>query len=530
MWVILVVIVAILAFIYWKLKQPHCYWTKLGVKQEDPLFLIGNHAAFVFKSTSFPEVMERIYKSFPNERYLGIYTFFKPVLVIRDPDLIKQVLVKEFDTFPEHTEILPPGLDDIWSNSLFASKGEKWRDLRSTISPAFTSTKMRGMFLLMSHCAEQFAQFFLDKDEEELTLEMEDIFTRYANDCIATCAFGLKCDSLKEPNNEFYIAGKDATDFSSLPKTIGIFFSIIFPRLMKALGVGMFTQRIRKYFAHLVLNTIKIREENNIIRPDMLHLLTEARKGRLQYIEDETTAKEMGFATAEEVHFKEIVKAKKMEIRDTDVIAQAMGFLFAGFETTSILLCMTAYELALNQDVQERLLEEIDAHLIESNGKITYEGMNKLKYLDMVISEVIRKWPPIPATDRFSVKPFTIDPILPTEKPLEVLAGTSFWIPIYGIHRDPKNYPNPDKFDPERFSDENKSKINSYAYLTFGGGPRNCIGSRFSLMEAKIVYIHILKYFKFVPVERTDIPFIMSKKQFNLHAKNGNWLGLQRRK
>lgn len=530
MWIILGIILSVLVLIYWKLKQPHYHWIKLGVKQEDPTFFVGNNAGAFFKTSPFADVIQRMYNSHPNERYIGIYMFFKPTLLIRDLDLIKQLLVKEFDSFPDHTQLIPPGIDELWTKSVFASTGEKWRDLRSTISPAFTTNKMRGMFLLMSDCAQQFTQFFLDKDEDLITLEMEDTFTRFASDCIGTCAFGLKCDSLNEPDNEFYLAGKEATDFTSLSRTLGMFCYIILPRLMKALGVGMFTKRIRKYFRNLVLDTIKIREERNIIRPDIIYLLTEARKGRLQYVEDDKSAKETGFATAEEADFKRIVKAKKMEITDSDIVAQAMGFFFAGFETTSLTLCMTAYELAVNHDVQDRLLKEIDNHLKETNGNITYEGINKLKYLDMVLSEVIRKWPPIPATDRVCMKPFTIEPTLPNEKPLEIPAGTSCWIPIYGLQRDPNYYPNPDKFDPERFSDENKSEVNPYTYLTFGAGPRNCLGSRFALMEAKTVYVYILRHFKFVPVERTDIPFIIGKAQMNIHAKNGNWLGLQRRK
>lgn len=530
MWTI-ILIIAILGLLYWKLKQPHYHWTKLGIKQEDPQFLVGNIAGTLFKTTAFPDIIQRMYNEYSEERYIGIYMFLQPTLLIRDPDLLKHIMVKEYESFMDHTEIIPSGVDDIWSRNLFASKGEKWKDMRSTLSPVFTSSKMRGMFILMQDCSEQFVQFFLNKNEDQLTLEMEDIFTRFANDCIATCAFGFKCDSLEKRKNEFYLLGKEATDFSSVPRTIGIFLGkILHPTLLKACGISMFSKRVRSYFTDIVNNAIKIREEKNIIRPDLIHLLTEAKKGRLQYIEDDKTAKEAGFATADESDFRTMVKSKKMEITDMDIIAQAMIFFFAGFETTSIMLSMMAYELAVNPDIQDRLINEIDDYLQEADGKVTYEGINKLKYLDMVLSEVLRKWPPIPSTDRMCVKPFTIQPTLPHEKPLHVTPGTSCWIPTYGLHRDPKYYPDPNKFDPERFNEANRSKINPYTYTAFGGGPRNCMGSRFALMEGKTVYVYILKHFRFVPIEQTDIPFKMGKTQFNIHAANGNWLGLQRRK
>lgn len=529
MWTIILVIV-LLGLLYWKLKQPHYYWTKLGVKQEDPLFLVGNIAGTLFKRTPFNETIKRIYNAHPDEKYVGSYLFLQPTLVIRDPDLLKQIMVKEFDSFVDHNEIIPPGIDEMWSRGIFALKGERWRDMRSTLSPAFTSSKMRGMFTLISDCSEQFVQFFLNKKEDQITLETEDIFTRFANDCIATCAFGFECNSLNEPNNEFYLLGKETTDLSSLPRTMGIFLYKIVPTLMRACGVSMITKNVRRYFSDIVTDAIKIREKNNIIRPDMIHLLTEARKGRLHYTEDEKTSKEAGFATAVESNFTTIEKSKRLEITEMDIIAQAMIFFFAGFETTSIMMSMMAYELAVNQDIQDRLIKEIDNHLQDTDGKITYEGINKLKYLDMVLSEVLRKWPPLPSTDRVAVKPFTIEPSLPSEKPLHIPTGTICWIPIYGLQHDPKYYPNPSKFDPERFNEENRSKINQYAYTTFGGGPRNCLGSRFALMEGKTVYVHILKYFRFVPIERTEIPFKVGTAQFNIHPANGNWLGLQRRK
>lgn len=142
----------------------------------------------------------------------------------------------------------------------------------------------------------------------------------------------------------------------------------------------------------------------------------------------------------------------------------------------------------------------------------------------------MRKWPNALMTDRLCVKDYTIQPSNNNEKEVHIVKGNVFWVPIYGLHRDPQYFPNPDRFDPERFSDENKSNINPYAYLPFGVGPRNCIGSRFALLEIKTLIFHLLANFEIVPVEKTDIPLKLSKKQFNLAAENGFWLGLKARK
>lgn len=100
----------------------------------------------------------------------------------------------------------------------------------------------------------------------------------------------------------------------------------------------------------------------------------------------------------------------------------------------------------------------------------------------MFLIETLRKWPPGIIGDRVSVKSFTIEPKLPREKAVTLDPGTNIWIPTYAMHRDPNYFPEPEKFDPERFNEENKRNIQSFTYLPFGAGPRNCIGKFFILI------------------------------------------------
>ncbi|KAK9752578.1 Cytochrome P450 [Popillia japonica] len=187
------------------------------------------------------------------------------------------------------------------------------------------------------------------------------------------------------------------------------------------------------------------------------------------------------------------------------------------------------YELVVNPDIQIRLQKEIDDTLEECNGKLTYEALLKMKYMDMVISETLRKWPAAVITDRVCSKPFTIEPINPGETPVHLKVGDSIFIPNSAIQRDPKYFPNPDTFDPERFNDENKGNIKPYTYIPFGSGPRNCIGSRFAILEAKTIFFFMLSKFTFVAIDKTQIPIKLSKKSFNLAGENGIWVGLEQR-
>jgi cytochrome P450 family 9 len=158
-----------------------------------------------------------------------MYQFLLPTLVIKDPDLVKQITVREFDQFVNRRQLINAESDAFWSRNLFASRDERWRDLRSTLSPSFTSSKMRIMYTLMEECAQQFVQYFQTKTDDVVELEMKDTFSRYANDVIATTAFGVKCDSLKD-KDEFYRMGQDATNFEGW-RMLKFFVLCISPKL-----------------------------------------------------------------------------------------------------------------------------------------------------------------------------------------------------------------------------------------------------------------------------------------------------------
>lgn len=149
-----------------------------------------------------------------------------------------------------------------------------------------------------------------------------------------------------------------------------------------------------------------------------------------------------------------------------------------------------SYELALNQDIQQKVHEEV----AEVNGtlkgaRLTYDSLSKLKYLDQVISEALRKWPPAIFTNRKCTKDYEIEI---NGNNVLIERGKAVWIPIYSIHHDPEFYENPKKFDPDRFRDENKDKIIPGSYIPFGIGPRACIGESKGNNIKDLILKHLL--------------------------------------
>lgn len=189
-------------------------------------------------------------------------------------------------------------------------------------------------------------------------------------------------------------------------------------------------------------------------------------------------------------------------------------------------MSFATYEIMLNPLIQERLYEEVRLHHEATDGQLTYENLKDLKYLDMIVSETLRKWTPFPVNDRLCTKTLEFDD---GDFKHTFEKGTGIWMNVSGIHNNPKYYPEPRKFDPERFNDKNKASIIPETFLAFGSGPRACIGSRFALMEMKIMLFHLVLNFELVAIERTQVPLKLKKTIGALVAKDGIWTGLRKR-
>ncbi|KAK4874006.1 hypothetical protein RN001_013366 [Aquatica leii] len=519
---LITIIVILCAIFYYKAVRQFSYWKDRGVIHKEGSPIIRILKQLLFQKVSLFDSIYNQYQEFSNERYFGSFQLVKPTLFVNDLDLIKKITVKDYEYFIDHNNIISEDLEPLMGKNLINLKGQRWRDMRATLSPSFTSSKMKMMFTLISECAEEFTDYFEKQKLDFFDVEMKDVFTRFTNDAIANVAFGFKCNSLKEKDNEFYMMGKKLTTFSGSSFIAFVLYSV-FPALAKVLNIRIFPKPAITFFSHIVKDTLNKREKEGLVRPDMIHLLMEARKNALvnkdMYEPDATT--ELKTSNSETKH--------KIELSEEDITAQAIVFISGGFDTSSTLLSFIAYELAMNNEVQKKLQEEIDETLNACNGKLTYESVHTMKYMDMVVSETLRKWPPGFVLDRYCVKDYLIEPVNSGEKPFLIEKGTMVQMPIVGIHRDPKYFSNPDTFDPERFNDENKNSIEHFTYLPFGSGPRNCIASRFALMENKILIFHLLSKFDIVKTTKTPYPLKMAPNSFNLGPAEGFWLGLKRR-
>ncbi|KYM96123.1 PREDICTED: cytochrome P450 9e2-like [Cyphomyrmex costatus] len=494
-WLILLsIVIGVISIDY--LFRSFNFFKRHGIIHVPPESIFVIIITIIFRRIPLIDSILKVYNFNPNAKYYGFYGITTPLFLLRDPELIKTIVVKNFETFSDR-----PGFSDVnnplLEKSLFSLRGEKWRDVRTLLSPSFTSSKMKMMFTLMSQCAMDFAKLLSTLLTDESEINMKDAFSKYTNDVIATCAFGIKVDSMKDPTNNFYIYGKEAADIFQ-NHIIKFIFLKTFPNLGRILNVKIINDHVSHFFKDIVKTTIAVRDMEHITRPDMLQLMMDIR------------GKEGD---------------RKLDI--DDMTAQAFIFFFAGFHTSSTVMCFVAHEIAANPEVQIKLQQEIDKILNESDKEVSYEAINQLEYLDAVINEALRLYPPVAFLERTCTKTYELPPALPGEKSAIMKKGMVVWIPILAIHRDKKYFDNPEKFYPERFLD-NKLH-NSSCYMPFGLGPRMCIANRFAMLEIKVLLFHLLARCELKPSAKTESPIKFSK-DLALLPENGFWLNIQCRK
>lgn len=444
---IITLICVLVYYFYIKTKSAHGYWKSRKIKGPKPQYLFGNFGAVINKKESVTTLAANIYKQFSTEKVIGIYQGWEPALIVNHPQLIKRVLVKHFQIFSSRG--IRTSENNPLSKNLFALDGEEWKFLRQKLSPVFTSGKLKQMMPLMDNCVKQYLDYLDKLLERPDPLEMRSLKMKYTLKSITTIAFGLDIDTFTDDNCTFI----EMAHRLFRPQNSKRIIRELLPRFLKKIvKIDFESTELINFFLDLVSKIAKERERKPKVRKDFMDFMIDLKEQ----------------ATITKSNTEETVP---LEITDELIAAQAMVYYAAGFESSSGTMSFLLYELALNPKVQERCYEEIATVMGKYNGALTYEALHELNYLSMIFDETLRKYPVAGLVFRQSVSDYEIP-----ELNLSLKKGMRFLIPVFAIQRDPNYFLDPEKFDPERFTLENKQTIQDCTYLPFGEGPRNCIG------------------------------------------------------
>ncbi|XP_013134074.1 PREDICTED: cytochrome P450 6B5-like [Papilio polytes] len=467
------------------------YWKKRRVNGPPPVPLFGSLQASVLRKQNTAVVFRDIYKQFPNDKIVGMYRMTTPCLLVRDLDIAKTILIKDFDCFSDRgVSFSERGL----GNNLFHADTHIWRVLRNRFTPIFTSTKLKNMVYLMEQSGDRFVEFLRQQCAQRQEQELHALIQRYTVATISACAFGLDFDTITD---KIHVLQKlDNIIFS--PSFIDE-VDMMYPGILKKLNLDIFPKEISDFFDSLVTTVVTQRNGKPTNRKDFMDLILELRQqGEIH-----------GSKRSEDE------QERKLDLTDDIIAAQAFVFYAGGYETSASTMSFMLYEMARNPDLQDRVIQEVDDVMRKYDGKLTFEALNELKYMEQVFDETLRLYPIVDPLQRRAQKDYQIP-----GTDVTVEAGQMVFVTAAGIHRDERYYPDPERFDPERFSPENSSNRHPCAYLPFGVGPRNCIGMRFSKIQSRMCMAKFFSSFRVSATRETLRGLRFVPRRFILGSDN----------
>ncbi|XP_034834202.1 probable cytochrome P450 6a14 isoform X1 [Maniola hyperantus] len=501
---VFITLVLFLLIVYLWFQYKFTYWSRKGVVGPKPIFPFGNIKRVVQRKEQFFEPFCDNYYRYKHLPYVGMYCFNKPVLSINDPDLAKHILIKDFEHFQSHG-IFSGGTGDPLAGHLFNLHSQAWKILRLKMSPVFSTSKLKSMYPLVEKIAKEAHDYAAELHMNNKAINFSEFYEKYAMEIVGSVGFGVECNGLKNSRSEFYLRGNEYFNPTSLYWTIVRALAFVMPTFFNKLKLKRINPEIIRFFYNLVKETVDYRYKYCYKRNDFLQALIELKEN--SEIKNEDISKES-------VNFT---------FTFTDIAANTMLYMFAGYETSATTGQFAAYELARNPHIQERAREEINRVLAKYGGECTYEAQNEMVYMNMVLDETMRMHPPMRALFRRCTKDYKLP-----NSDVVIEEGTQVFVPAHAIQMDPDIFPDPETFDPERFTPERKKTMHPCHWMPFGEGPRKCLGLRQGYIQTKLALVKILQKYEMLLDVRTQVPTQIKASALACAAEGGVWIRLKK--
>ena len=418
--------------------------------------------------------------------YFGIM----PVIVTEDLEVIQSVLVKNFDSFMNNY-VTPVRMKKSVASMLVSLRDEEWRRVRRIMSPTFSSKKLRMMSPLIQECGERLKNKMAAVSNTNNSVDVWKWFGVFTMEATLATAFGRDI-SLESDEKNFLLKAADSV--LNAGRTSGK--TGVRERLHTLLSHSSWIAPFLQFFAR----RSKVMQSWDFMEETALKII-EDRRNTMETTE--STFKDFLQLMLEAYDENEETKSNRY-LSNIEIVAAVTIIMLAGYETTSNALGYAAYLLALNPTIQDNLIKEINDYYEANPDSSLYDAAENIEYVNMVLCESLRLFPPVPRVMRQCSQTCAITDDLIIEK------GTYISLPIFLLHHNPEYWPNPDTFDPERFNPNNEQSYPTFAYLPFVEGPRNCIGKRYALLVAKMTLIVILKDLQFKKSVDTEVPLDLS--------------------
>ncbi|XP_015791412.1 cytochrome P450 4V2 [Tetranychus urticae] len=375
--------------------------------------------------------------------WLGLF----PVIIISDHAAVEAVMTKTNVKKPFFYKYI--GL----KNGLITSDPSLWKIRRKAIEPFFVTKRQKHFVKLMEQEIREIPEKLLNQIDKPI--DMEHLIHTSTLRIIERVVGSIPLDDLKEEKEI----------------TLDLLTSIEQIAMKRAMNPLLWFDILINFF-----ETGKSYLKNLERIETLMHSYMEHRK------------KVITLSPPKQPEEYDLVHLLEKHTDQTGTLEELVTSIAAGHETVSVSLRWTLFSLGNHPEIQERLYHEIIEHFPGDTPTDDFDKINACTYLDKFLKESLRLNPPVHFIGRVLDEDIKVNGT-------KIFKDTNIFICITSTHRDPSIYPDPDKFDPERWNPENSSKIPKSAFIPFGYGPRNCIGYRYAMMELKVYLIHILRKF-----------------------------------
>ncbi|XP_046382306.1 uncharacterized protein LOC124153250 [Ischnura elegans] len=450
---------------------------------------MGNAAAFFVSRKGILQ-----YRKENCEKYFPVYRlwyFQQPMVNVVGPEYVEAILHSS-----KHIEkgwvykFMQPWLGD----GLLTSGGDKWFSHRKFLTPTFHFKILEEFVTLYAESSTALAEKLSVEASSGEAFDIVSIVSQCTLEIICESAMGIKLDAKDESQKKYMMAIKEFGEifYNRIAKP---WYGIDF--LFKLTPLYRQQEKVLKILHDFTERVIKDKKEE--------YLRNKASKEKKSKGDSKVTKKKVKAFLELLIELSE----EKNELTDEEIREEVDTFMFEGHDTTSMAISWTIFMLANHPDIQQDVWHEIESkfaeHAAESgDGSFvpTAKIYNDLQLLERCIKETLRMYPSVPFISRVLTTDFQMENY-------EIPSGTMVNVVISGIHMNPRVYPNPEVFDPDRFLPDVVKTRHPYAYVPFSAGPRNCIGQRFAMLEVKSVLCSILRHYKLIPVDTPkDISFM----------------------
>nr|ALX81390.1 cytochrome P450 [Liposcelis entomophila] len=467
---VLVVILAHL-YIYWKFTSVYKFFENQNIQGPKPKFFFGTW----FDSRSKFLGDEDISLTKQYGKIVGTFDGITPNAVITHPDIIKQILSLSADKFQDRR--VSTTRNPVLRKSLLSLCGEEEKEIQSFIATHITEEKIQKLLPRIESSASTLTHNLTKKIEENKTINLTDHVEEFIEDVIALSLFGIDLNSDGEFRDEFISNVSQIFNVRN-PNSYFALIPFLYPLLQG--DSWIIPQKSLKFFTDLIATGIKETPRNSPV--------TEGKAAHLIDI----------LVEASEEEKKSVKKEKedenpKLVLTDDVIVSKCLSAILTLVNAARSLILFTVYELAKNQEVQERLSEEIQRN---KSDNINCADLKNCRYLDKILNETLRLYPFEFRIEKICKEPITLGPV-------QLDKGNKVSIPLFSLHRNDEFYPEGEKFDPSRFDTENLEKRNPFTYLPFGqSGLNSCI--QLGVLVSKLTVYKLVEKLKFTKSEDGD--------------------------